>query len=170
MGQFCIFPYIFFLEIHLTFCLPTSAVRLSQYCALDLTALSVDDSLEINLLQSWNSQKIKGKKEKNGYYKERLDGEAIALLGLLGESAMGTQQQQRGAPEHTDSGQVAVCVCSRETRRYLSQVIGKVRIWARSNRSDICMGYLYIHMDTHTRRCVSLLDVSSYSSHTAMYI
>jgi hypothetical protein len=32
------------------------------------------------------------------------------------------------------------------------------------------MGYLYIHMDTHTRRCVSLLDVSSYSSHTAMYI
>jgi hypothetical protein len=75
-GPILYIPLFFFLEIHLTFCLPTSAVRLSQYCALDLTALSVDDSLEINLLQSWNSQKIKGKKEKNGYYKERLDGEA----------------------------------------------------------------------------------------------
>jgi hypothetical protein len=170
MGQFCIFPYIFFpwnpfdlLPPHIS--RPFISILCTWFNRSLRRWLSGDQSSTILELSK------KGKKEeKNGYYKERLDGEAIALLGLLGESAMGTQQQQRGAPEHTDSGQVAVCVCSRETRRYLSQVIGKVRIWARSNRSDICMGYLYIHMDTHTRRCVSLLDVSSYSSHTAMYI
>lgn len=67
-------------------------------------------TLRRSIFYNLGTLKKRKKKEKNGYYKERLDGEAIALLGLLGESAMGTQQQQRGAPEHTDSGQVAVCV------------------------------------------------------------